>query len=80
MRDESPLPALKLLNTNSETPYILWDNSTRAELTKYVEDNQDSVVRSGEHDETLGVNFVFTAHASELILAGVFVRIYNEQV
>lgn len=34
----------------------------------------------GEHDESLGSTFVYTAHADELILAGVFVRIYNEQV
>ena len=34
----------------------------------------------GEQDETYGAQFVYTAHKDEIILAGVFVRIYNEQV
>lgn len=79
LQEESPLAVLKFLNSNSETPYLIWDNGTRAELTKYVEDQQESVIRTGEHDETLGATFVYTAHKDELVLAGVFVRIYNQQ-
>ena len=34
----------------------------------------------GEQDETYGAQFAYSAHKDEIILAGVFVRIYNEQV
>jgi hypothetical protein len=33
----------------------------------------------GECDPALGAEFVFTAHAKELIIGDVYVRVYNEQ-
>lgn len=40
------LQLLKLLNSNTENPYLVWDNRTRAELTKYLEEQQQSMIRS----------------------------------
>ncbi len=37
---------LKLLNVNSETPYIIWDNSTRAELTNYLKQQEERIIRT----------------------------------
>lgn len=37
---------LKLFNGNTETPLLLWDNSTRAELTDYIEDQQELIIKS----------------------------------
>ena len=37
---------LKLLNSNTENPYLVWDNRTRSELTKYLEEQQKSMIRS----------------------------------
>eukprot|EP00040_Diaphanoeca_grandis_P032411 m.196277 g.196277 ORF g.196277 m.196277 type:complete len:2301 (-) comp32615_c0_seq1:478-7380(-) len=73
------MPVLKLLNINSETPYLIWDNGTRAELIDYLEANQTRAVKSGDSDASLGEDFEFSAHKEELVIANVFVRIYNEQ-
>ena len=40
------LQLLKTLNSNSENPYLIWDNRTRAELTKYLEEQQQSMIRT----------------------------------
>lgn len=70
---------LKLLNSNTENPYLIWDNSTRAELTSFLEEQQTSMIRSGECDPQFGANFEFSVHKKELIIGEIFVRIYNEQ-
>ncbi|XP_072047448.1 dnaJ homolog subfamily C member 13-like isoform X2 [Amphiura filiformis] len=70
---------LKILNSNTENPYLIWDNSTRAEVTEYVGSQQTEKVRTGECDPTFGADFVFSAHEKELIIGEVFVRVYNEQ-
>lgn len=73
------LEVLKLLNVNSETPYLIWDNGTRAELIDYLESQQTKSVKTGDCDPSLGADWKFSAHADELVIANVFVRIYNEQ-
>lgn len=70
---------LKLLNSNSENPYLVWDNSTRAELTEFLENERTSSVRRGTCDPSFGSNFKFSAHEDELIVGGIFVRIFNIQ-
>ncbi|XP_035216788.1 dnaJ homolog subfamily C member 13-like isoform X2 [Stegodyphus dumicola] len=70
---------LKILNSNTENPYLIWNNATRAELNEYLEIQCKNKIRSGECDPTYGSDFKFSAHSSELIIGGVFVRIYNEQ-
>lgn len=37
---------LKTLNSNTENPYLIWDNRTRSELTKYLEEEQQAIVRT----------------------------------
>ncbi len=70
---------LKLLNTDSENPYLVWDMSTRAELTEFLENERTSSVRTGTCDPAFGSNFKFTAHENELVVGGIFVRIFNQQ-
>ncbi len=70
---------LKLLNSNSENPYLVWDNSTREELKKFLEEEQVSSVRRGTCDPAFGSNFKFSAHKDELIVGDIFVRIFNLQ-
>ena len=79
MKANDVLEVLKLLNSNSENPYLVWDNSTRAELTDFLENERTSSVRTGNCDPAFGSNFKFTAHEDELIVGDVFVRIYNQQ-
>ncbi|XP_076821267.1 dnaJ homolog subfamily C member 13-like isoform X2 [Clavelina lepadiformis] len=70
---------LKILNSNTENPYLMWDNSTRFELTSYLKDQQQKHVRTGVCDPSYGAEFVFSLHSKELIVGDIFVRIYNEQ-
>ena len=71
---------LKTLNSNIENPYLIWNNSTRAELTEYLDTQQRELMRSGEcPDSSYGSTFEFSSHKEELIVGEVFVRIYNEQ-
>ncbi|XP_038048790.1 dnaJ homolog subfamily C member 13-like isoform X3 [Patiria miniata] len=70
---------LKIMNSNTENPYLVWDNSTRAELTDFAANQQHDHIRTGESDPAFGADFVFTAHAKELIIGEVFVRVYNDQ-
>lgn len=75
----TPQEVLKLLNSNTENPYLIWDNATRAELVDYLETQQTDMIRTGESDPSFGANFEFTVHSSELIIGDIFVRVYNEQ-
>ncbi|XP_071822188.1 dnaJ homolog subfamily C member 13-like isoform X2 [Apostichopus japonicus] len=70
---------LKLLNNNTENPYLIWDNSTRAELTEFVSKQQEVSLAEGESDPDITDLFVYAAHSSELIIGEIFVRVYNEQ-
>ena len=49
-----------MLNSNSENPYLVWNNGTRGELTQFLEEQRDSAVRRGESDPAFGAEFKFT--------------------
>ncbi|KAF4020599.1 hypothetical protein G4228_012493 [Cervus hanglu yarkandensis] len=69
---------LKMLNSNTESPYLIWNNSTRAELLEFLESQQESMIKKGDCDKTYGAEFVYSDHAKELIVGEIFVRVYNE--
>ncbi|XP_056376625.1 dnaJ homolog subfamily C member 13 isoform X2 [Hyla sarda] len=75
----SPEEILKMLNCNTESPYLIWNNGTRAELLEFLESEQESMTRRGECDKSFGADFVFSDHGKELIVGEIFVRVYNEQ-
>eukprot|EP00055_Hartaetosiga_balthica_P006980 m.23293 g.23293 ORF g.23293 m.23293 type:complete len:2228 (-) comp5537_c0_seq1:183-6866(-) len=79
LNNDDPKKILKLFNGNSETPYIIWDNSTRAELSDFIEGQQESIIKHGEQDPSLGGNIVYSAHSDEVVVDDIFVRVYNEQ-
>ncbi|KEG15603.1 endosomal trafficking protein RME-8 [Trypanosoma grayi] len=74
---------LKLLNSNHETPYLLWNNSSRRELMDMLRVNSDKCLDAGMFGDDLPSlrddNFTYTIHKGELIVGGIFVRVYNEQ-
>lgn len=67
---------LKVLNSNMENPYLIWDNGTRAELLEFVEKHRTSSVQTSE---LFGAEFKLSVYSKELIVGDIFVRIYNEQ-
>ncbi|KAJ8268464.1 hypothetical protein COCON_G00136360 [Conger conger] len=75
----SPAEVLKLLNSNSESPNLIWTNGTRAELLEFLEHQQERIIKRGEFEENLATEFVFSDHSKELIVGEIFVRVYNEQ-
>lgn len=79
LSNESPVELLKILNSNTENPYLIWDNATRAQLCDYLMDQQQKIMKSGDCDPSYGADFVFDVHAQELIVGDIFVRIFNEQ-
>lgn len=69
---------LKVLNSNVENPYLVWNNGTRAELVDYLKKQQKEIVRSGTSpDPSYGADFMFEQRKSELIVGDIYVRIYN---
>ncbi|XP_053811379.1 dnaJ homolog subfamily C member 13 isoform X1 [Vidua macroura] len=74
----SPTETLKMLNSNTENPYLIWNNGTRAELLEFLESQQESMIKRGDCDKSYGSDFVFSDHAKELIVGEIFVRVYNE--
>uniref|UniRef100_A0A674K734 DnaJ homolog subfamily C member 13 n=1 Tax=Terrapene triunguis TaxID=2587831 RepID=A0A674K734_9SAUR len=74
----APIEILKMLNSNTESPYLIWNNGTRAELLEFLESEQESMIKRGDCDKSFGSEFVFSDHAKELIVGEIFVRVYNE--
>lgn len=74
-----PNEILKLMNSNTQNPNLIWDNSTRAELRSYLENERDYLYKKGEcSDEFLGQRFKYTTFEKELAIGDIYVRIYNE--
>lgn len=70
---------LKVLSNNTENPILIWNDRTRAELLDYLGEQQRQHIRSGESDPSFGAAYVHECHTSELMVGGIFVRIYNRQ-
>ncbi|XP_028605985.2 dnaJ homolog subfamily C member 13 isoform X3 [Podarcis muralis] len=74
----NPAEILKMLNSNTESPYLIWNNRTRAELLEFLESQQENMIKRGDCDKSYGSEFIFSDHAKELIVGEIFVRVYNE--
>lgn len=74
---------LKLLNSNQEQPYLVWDNSCRQELTDKMEETRDYLVKNDYKLDVdnfgLPTEFRYSAHQNELVIGEIFVRVYNLQ-
>ena len=77
LQNNKPHEELKTLNSNSVNPYLFWNNGTRGELTKFLEEQRDSAVRRGESDPAFGAEFRYSQHSEELVVGTVYLRIYN---
>lgn len=70
---------MKILNSNSQNPYLLWDNSTRTQLLEYLEDQRTNKFHITSADPQDGSDFQYTTYGNELKVGDVYLRIYNEQ-
>ena len=46
LSDDCPPELLKILNSNTENPYLIWDNATRAELLEFLTDQQEKKIKT----------------------------------
>lgn len=70
---------LKVLTNNTESPVLIWDNSTRSQLLEFLVEQQRTHIRSGESDLTYGATYLHETYAKELAIGGIFLRVYNRQ-
>nr|XP_024215378.1 dnaJ homolog subfamily C member 13 [Halyomorpha halys] len=76
LAEEEPKNVLKVLNSNCESPYLIWNNATRIELLEFLEARKRSICTDNNYDD---IDFSFTSHKKELIIGDIFIRLYNEQ-
>ncbi|KAG6548512.1 hypothetical protein Mapa_010000 [Marchantia paleacea] len=78
--DSSPSEGLlRNLNSNLESPEIIWNSATRAELLKFIEQQRISPLQDGSYDMTPAVDFRYKTLSDELQVGDVYLRVYNEQ-
>ncbi|XP_061362142.1 dnaJ homolog subfamily C GRV2 [Gastrolobium bilobum] len=79
LKDQMPKDLLSKLNTNLETPEIIWNSSTRAELLKFVDQQRAAQGPDGSYDIKDSHDFVYKALSRELFIGNVYLRVYNDQ-
>ncbi|XP_030954444.1 dnaJ homolog subfamily C GRV2 isoform X2 [Quercus lobata] len=79
LKDQLPKDLLSRLNSNLETPEIIWNSLTRAELLKYVDQQRESQGPDGSYDLKDSQVFVYEALSKELFVGNVYLRVYNDQ-
>lgn len=67
---------LKILNSNCESPYLIWNNATRMELLEFLEDRKKCFCTENSYST---LDFRFSSHKKELVIGDIFIRLYNEQ-
>lgn len=70
------MQVLKTLNSNCETPYLIWDNGTRAELIDFLETQRQTKETC---DLAIENEFNYSAHCDKLQVGRIFVQVYNQQ-
>uniref|UniRef100_A0A2P2LD97 DnaJ homolog subfamily C GRV2 isoform X2 n=1 Tax=Rhizophora mucronata TaxID=61149 RepID=A0A2P2LD97_RHIMU len=79
LKDQVPKDLLSKLNTNLESPEIIWNSSTRAELLKFVDQQRATVGPDGSYDLKDSHAFSYEALCKELVVGNVYLRVYNDQ-
>jgi DnaJ family protein C protein 13 len=54
---------------------MVWDNSTRAELSDFL----DTMCNHKESVNLETIGLTFSSHRNELIVGNIFIRVFNEQ-
>ncbi|XP_038878826.1 dnaJ homolog subfamily C GRV2 isoform X1 [Benincasa hispida] len=79
LKDPEPKDLLSKINANLESPEIIWNSSTRAELLKFVDQQRSSQGPDGSYDLKDSHEFVYEALSKELYVGNVYLRVYNDQ-
>ncbi|CAN0900814.1 DnaJ homolog subfamily C GRV2 [Linum grandiflorum] len=79
LRDHMPKDLLSKLNSNLESPEIIWNSATRGELLKFVDQQRASAGPDGSYDLKDSHAFFYDALSKELFIGNVYLRVYNDQ-
>ncbi|XP_078442767.1 DNAJ heat shock N-terminal domain-containing protein isoform X2 [Wolffia australiana] len=79
LKNQSERDLLSNLNTNLESPEIIWNSSTRAELLKFVDHQRTCQGPDGSHSLDESQDFAYQALSNELHVGNVYLRVYNNQ-
>ncbi|CAM0956063.1 unnamed protein product [Alopecurus aequalis] len=79
LKNYPPKELLSNLNSNLESPEIIWNSSTRGELLKFVDQQRTSQGPDGSYDLTESQAFTYQALSKELNVGDVYLRVYNNQ-
>lgn len=79
LKDQLPKDLLSKLNANLESPEIIWNSSTRAELLKFVDQQRASQGPDGSYEVKDSHSFAYKALSKELYVGNVYLRVYNDQ-
>ncbi|XP_042055385.1 dnaJ homolog subfamily C GRV2-like [Salvia splendens] len=79
LKENSPKDLLSILNSNLESPEIIWNSSTRAELLNFVEEQRASLRQDGSCELRDSHSFLYEAISKELYIGNVYLRVYNDQ-
>ncbi|KAL8040659.1 hypothetical protein ABFX02_10G112300 [Erythranthe guttata] len=79
LKDKLAKDLLSTLNSNLESPEIIWNSSTRSELLKFVEEQRAILSHDGSFDLKDAHSFVYEALSMELYIGNVYLRVYNDQ-
>ncbi|CAL4923982.1 unnamed protein product [Urochloa decumbens] len=79
LRNHPPKELLSNLNSNLESPEIIWNSSTRGELLKFVDQQRASQGPDGSYDLTESQSFIYESLSKELNVGNVYLRVYNNQ-
>ncbi|CAN6283815.1 unnamed protein product [Urochloa humidicola] len=79
LRNHPPKELLSNLNSNLESPEIIWNPSTRGELLKFVDQQRASQGPDGSYDLTESQSFTYESLSKELNVGNVYLRVYNNQ-
>ncbi|XP_056693148.1 dnaJ homolog subfamily C GRV2 isoform X2 [Spinacia oleracea] len=79
LKEQTPKELLSKVNSNLESPEIIWNSSTRSELLTFVEEQRTSQDHDGLYDLKDSHEFAYTSLSKELCVGNVYLRVYNDQ-
>uniref|UniRef100_A0A1J3J2K8 DnaJ-like protein subfamily C GRV2 n=1 Tax=Noccaea caerulescens TaxID=107243 RepID=A0A1J3J2K8_NOCCA len=79
LKDEVAKDLLTKLNTNLETPEIIWNSGTRSELLNFVEEQRACQGPDGSYDLKTAQSFAYEALSKEVYIGNVYLKVYNDQ-
>lgn len=79
LNDDLSKELLTNLISNLESPEIIWNSATRAELLKFVDKQKSCQCPDGSYDMQEAQLFKYKSLSKEIQVGSVYLRVYNEQ-